>query len=311
MRSMALLFGRRSFPALRPSPSVSAAASASLLLLLRPNFSLTVCARTPTLRPTTRPLAAAATAFAPAGRRCPHRPVRSFAASVLPSPPPPSTMPPPNLPNPPHTPAPSTAAGTLSKFRSVLSARGLDAFVVPSDDCHLSEYVPGAFERRAFLTGFTGSAGTAMVEVSGGSGGARVWTDSRYFVQAAAELDDAEWTLMRQGDAGVPTLPDYLAGRCAERKDYRIGIDPSVHPSSFVRELAAAVSKAGGSVTEIDENPVDAVWPDRPSLPASPFRVHLLEHAGASATEKLRRVSEEMAERGASLAVFAALDEVA
>lgn len=87
----------------------------------------------------------------------------------------------------------------------------------------------------------------------------------------------------------------------------------SVHPSSFVRELVAAVSPQGGTVTELDENenPVDAVWPDRPALPATPFRVHPLQYAGASVAEKLSLVSAEMAARTATLAVFAALDDVA
>jgi Xaa-Pro aminopeptidase len=162
----------------------------------------------------------------------------------------------------------------------VLIAAGVDAFVVPSDDPHLSEYSAECYNRREFISGFKGSAGTAVITAAGQ---ALLWTDGRYFLQAEQELGPG-WTLMRSGEPGVPTLTAWLAEHTPAGGS--VGVDPLVHSATFATELSAALQKKGIALKPLDPtlpNPVDTVWgAARPAAPDAPLRVHPLRYAATS-----------------------------
>lgn len=211
---------------------------------------------------------------------------------------------------------------------------GLDVYLVPSDDPHLSEYVPAAYMRRGFLTDFHGSAGTAVVTADK----AYLWTDSRYFNEASFCLDTNHWHLMKQGQPKVPTLSKFLSDLATSHyqkhdKPIKLGMDAYVHSASFAKTLLEGFVDAaknvvessvngGGDmdmdvvIAEIDtldgkENVVDSIWEGRPALPKNPFRVQPMEYAGISVTDKVIKIRSQMKEKKATLAVFSALDDVA
>mmetsp|Transcript_2214 Transcript_2214/g.2659 ORF Transcript_2214/g.2659 Transcript_2214/m.2659 type:complete len:746 (+) Transcript_2214:170-2407(+) len=218
----------------------------------------------------------------------------------------------------------------LTALRSKMKELDLDAYLVPTDDPHLSEYVPQAYMRRKFLSGFGGSAGTALVTADE----ALLWTDSRYYSEASLQLDDDYWTLMKQGLPKVPSISKYVSGLAAkkygsENKTFKLGIDPFVHPASFAREMNDSFETAKetsdieiglddddimiGEICTLDgtRNLVDEIWTDRPPIPQSKFRVHPIEYSGMSVKQKVEIIREQMKEKKATLAVFTTLDDVA
>jgi len=228
----------------------------------------------------------------------------------------------------------------LEQMRSKMSQFDMDAFLVPSDDPHLSEYTAMAYRRRAFVSKFTGSAGTALVlkedvimpEMNEDDlitedieQRALLWTDSRYFNEAGMQLDAEHWKLMKGGLKQTPTIIKYLTSlakakkknSASEEASFRVGIDPFVHSASFCKELTEALEPHNGSIVTLDEvvqstNIVDDIWSDdRPALPSSPFRVHPLEYAGMSVADKLTKIRAEMAKCDATLSIFSTLDDVA
>ena len=222
----------------------------------------------------------------------------------------------------------------LDALRTLMDREGVDVLLVPSDDPHLSEYVPQAYMRRGYLTNFNGSAGTALVT----QGGAYLWTDSRYFNEANLSLSADHWQLMKQGMSKVPTITKFLTDlaeekrNCGSNEPLRVGIDPYVHPASFATDLTEAFDSATkglgpsaangddssteetvslGEIVTLQSNLVDEVWEDRPAVPTSPFRVHPLEYAGKTVADKVKSIRKEMAEKKATMSVFSALDDVA
>jgi len=209
----------------------------------------------------------------------------------------------------------TVSSSVLNEFRSKLSSLGLDAYLIPSDDPHLSEYVASAYGRRAYISGFDGSAGTALVF----DNSAYLWTDSRYFNQANQQLG-SDWKLMKDRLVETPTIPKFLADKALAKyeKDgipLKVGIDPFVHSNSFVKELQegfiVSEEKVVGEVVSLENNLVDEVWNDRPALPSSPFRVHPLKYAGMSVADKISLVQEKLRKEKAVLLVFSALDDIA
>jgi len=186
-----------------------------------------------------------------------------------------------------------------------MKEEGVDAYIVPSDDPHLSEYASLCYQRRAFLTDFDGSAGVALVTQDE----AKLWTDARYWEQAGMQLSK-EWDLMKAGDPDCPTLIKWLGKSSNVEK---VGLDPFLHPPSFVKELNETLesSSPAGSISFPSENLVDKIWDSQPPLPDSQFRVHPIECAGADVATKLKAVRARMKEEKAELSVFAMLDEVA
>ncbi|KAI6692458.1 hypothetical protein NL676_020168 [Syzygium grande] len=182
---------------------------------------------------------------------------------------------------------------------------GIDAYVVPSQDAHQSEFIAECYTRRAYISGFTGSAGTAVVTKDK----AALWTDGRYFLQAENQLNSS-WILMRAGNLGVPTtsewLNDVLAPGC------RIGIDPFLFSSDAAEELKEAIAKKNHELVLLyNINLVDEVWKERPKSPIKPVRIHDLKFAGLDVASKLSFLRAEFVDAGASAIIISMLDEVA
>ena len=190
-------------------------------------------------------------------------------------------------------------------MRACERGRGVDALVVPSEDAHQSEYVAECFQRRQFLSGFSGTAGTAVVTREA----AALWTDGRYFLQAEKELGEG-WELMRAGLPATPEMGPWLVKQL--QPGARVGIDASLHTVQGARTLQRALG--AGSVEAVPlagPNLVDAVWDGRPEEPAGAVRVHPLKWAGEDVPSKLARMRVQAAEAGADALVASGLDEVA
>ncbi|KAL0020575.1 hypothetical protein WJX77_005157 [Trebouxia sp. C0004] len=184
--------------------------------------------------------------------------------------------------------------------------RGVSAYIIPTEDPHMSEYAPSCDERRHFISGFTGSAGTAVVTTDS----AALWTDGRYFLQAEQQLGPG-WTLMRAGTPKCPEIQDWLASSLPDGT--RVGIDPFLHTVTNAKQLTEKLRESGKSLVPILEgNLVDKVWgADRPAPPKAPIRIHKMEHAGQSVQDKLIKLRKDMQEAGAGALLVTALDEVA
>ncbi len=199
----------------------------------------------------------------------------------------------------------------LARLRHELGAVKLDAYVVPSSDAHMSEYIADCDCRREFISGFTGSAGTAVVTLAD----AALWTDGRYFTQAAAELDD-NWVLMKAGNAETPSRAEWLRGVLPASGGGRVGVDPRLLSASAFAELKTSLSAGGRDDLELvafeNENLIDKVWgAARPAPPASKVFVHGEKYAGRSVSDKLEATRAQMKTYKAGLLVLTALDEVA
>ncbi|CAM9471670.1 unnamed protein product [Ectocarpus fasciculatus] len=211
------------------------------------------------------------------------------------------------------TAAEEEASPVVSSLQAWMRKENMDCFIVPSDDPHLSEYASECFNRRAFVSGFTGSAGTAVVLKDE----ALLWTDGRYHLQADQQLGKG-WRLMKAGKPSVPTIQEFLAKQLPTKS--RVGIDPFVHSASSVKALEKASAKelgaAGISVAAIDhagdDNPVDKIWGEaRPPAPQSLVRIHNMEYAGETVKDKLAKIRKTMLEEKADVFVSGLLDEVA
>jgi Xaa-Pro aminopeptidase len=171
----------------------------------------------------------------------------------------------------------------------------------------MSEYTAPFYNRREFISGFTGSAGTAIVTATA----AVLFTDGRYFTQAESELSP-DWELMRQGMTGVPTPSEYLSK--ALKQNAVVGIDPFVHSAESMERLQKTLLLEGKNITfkNLLQNPIDSIWTTgRPEPPLGAVRVHPIEYAGKSVVEKLAALRASMTENAASYLVSAALDEIA
>lgn len=202
------------------------------------------------------------------------------------------------------TPALSVAE-RIARLRDAMARERLDAYVVPSSDPHLSEYLPERWQARRWLSGFTGSAGTLVVTADF----AGVWTDSRYWVQAAAELGGSGVELMKM-TAGQQSQPhvDWLAQRLASGAN--VGVDGAVLALAAARALADALS-ARGIALRTDLDLLDAVWTDRPGLPSAPVYEHRPPYACVARSEKLESVRRTMREQGAQWHFVSTLDDLA
>lgn len=199
----------------------------------------------------------------------------------------------------------------VSALRDLMRNHSLDAFIVPSEDAHMSEYVADCDQRRAFLTDFDGSAGTALITQDA----AFCWTDGRYFVQANKQLDPSVFKLMRMHED--PTVDDWITTNLSDGAV--VGVDGRTISISAMKRLCAATALApdGKRITiqpmPLDQpNFVDTIWGSaRPAIPAAPIKVHSIQYAGVAVSDKLRGVRAKMDERKASMLIVAGLDEVA
>ena len=173
----------------------------------------------------------------------------------------------------------------LSAFREELLRRQLTGFVIPRADSQQNEYVPPSDERLAWLTGFTGSAGLAIVL----NGQAAVFVDGRYTIQAAKQVDTAAWAIQPLVE---PPPETWLAAQLSPGD--RLGFDPWLHTSAAAERLAKACEKASAELVAVDSNPVDSIWTDRPTPPLGPVKIHPVQFAGEAESDKLARIRKEI-----------------
>ena len=193
-------------------------------------------------------------------------------------------------------------AARLGLLREELARRRLGGFIVPRADEHQGEYVPPCGQRLAWLTGFTGSAGSAIVLKDR----AALFVDGRYTLQAAAQADTALFEIRHLIDEPPAK---WLAGALA--KDMVVGYDPWLHTPQEVERLKAAATRTGATLAPLDNNPVDAVWPGRPPAPLAPVVPHPERFAGESAAEKRARLGRGLAEEGVAAAVLTMPESIA
>mmetsp|Transcript_3447 Transcript_3447/g.8118 ORF Transcript_3447/g.8118 Transcript_3447/m.8118 type:complete len:777 (-) Transcript_3447:379-2709(-) len=192
----------------------------------------------------------------------------------------------------------------LGKLRAILKEKKLDAYIVPTADPHQSEYPPNCFARREFITGFTGSAGTAVITQDS----ACLWTDGRYFLQAADELSSA-WILQKQGLKDTPTISKWLCQSLGPGS--RVGIDPFLHTVREVEEFAKSFAENDIELVLESENLIDGIWESRPSVPRTEMRVHPPEWAGLGSPDKLKGIRMNMVDNSADALLVSRLDDVA
>ncbi|WP_256806041.1 aminopeptidase P family protein [Bradyrhizobium sp. Bra64] len=183
----------------------------------------------------------------------------------------------------------------LAALREELARRKLTGFVIPRADQQQNEYVPPSEERLAWLTGFTGSAGLAVVLTHE----AAVFVDGRYTIQAAKQVDAKAWAV----ESLIDPPPESWVTAHLKAGD-RLGFDPWLHTFAAAERLSAACAKAGAELVAVDSNPVDAVWQDRPQPPIAPVAVHGLQHAGVSEAEKLTQIRSEIGKLGVDALVL-------
>ncbi|MBR6406096.1 MAG: aminopeptidase P family protein [Lachnospiraceae bacterium] len=189
-------------------------------------------------------------------------------------------------------------------FREKMAETNTAVYIVPTADFHESEYVGDYFKARAFLTGFSGSAGTAVVTQDS----AVLFTDGRYFIQAERELEGSGFTLMRMGEKDVPTLTEYV--RSVLPPEGVIGFDGRTMNAAEGEKLLAIAEEKGGSLS-VSEDLVDQIWPDRPQRARSRARVLSEEYAGETVQEKIARIRAKMKEYGAAIHILTTLDDIA
>ncbi len=192
----------------------------------------------------------------------------------------------------------------LEALRREMKKREIDIYVVPTSDFHNSEYVGDYFKAREFLTGFTGSAGTAVVT----SDKAGLWTDGRYFIQAAAEIRGSGFELYRMGMENVPTAMEFVEEELP--KQGVIGFDGRVIQSAQAEELKKIADKKNGSLY-VTEDLVDLIWEGRPAMSCTPMWILSEEWVGEPAAEKIGRIREKMKEAGADCHVVSCLYDIA
>ena len=192
----------------------------------------------------------------------------------------------------------------VEKLRGYMKKKKLDAFIIPSNDPHMSEYTPAHWQCRQWISGFNGSAGTAVVTLEK----AALWTDSRYFLAAGQQLEGTPFTLMKDGLPDTPSIGTWLAETLSENA--KAGIDGSLCTPAMQKMLESELSPRGISA-ELCEDPFNEVWNNRPELPTDKIEVHPLKYAGESAADKIHRLLGKARENGCDAMLLTALDEIA
>ena len=198
-------------------------------------------------------------------------------------------------------------AQRLSKLREIMQREHLDAFIFPSTDPHNSEYVPDRWKGREWISGFNGSAGTAVVTMHA----AALWTDSRYFIAAEQQLADTEFVLMRERVAGTPTISEWLGKVLSDINGATVGVDGMVNTAADVEALIADLRQQGGITVRTNFDPLAVIWTNQPPIPVTPIEVHSLEYAGESTTSKLSRIRMALRSLHADGMLVSALDDIA
>lgn len=204
----------------------------------------------------------------------------------------------------------NTIAERLELLREELRREHLSAFVFPTTDPHNSEYTADHWKGREWISGFTGSAGTAVVTLQS----AALWTDSRYFIQAAEQLKGTEFQLMRLKMAGTPTIAEWIASELSTlnaQRSTEIGMDGMVNTVAVVEEMKEALRQKGGITVRTNFDPLARIWRDRPQVPRNPVEIQPMELAGEDVRSKLARIRKALHEQHADGMLVAALDDIA
>ena len=195
----------------------------------------------------------------------------------------------------------------LVALRRWMKENALTAFIFPSSDPHNSEYVAEHWKTREWISGFSGSAGTAVVTLQH----AALWTDSRYFIAAAKELAGSEYQLMKERMAGTPSISEWLASELAEYETPIVGVDGSVNTYADVADLKQSLATKGNMLVRCTDDPMNVLWHDRPVIPNNKVCLHPLKYAGETTENKLSRIRESLVKQGADGLLVTALDEIA
>ena len=201
----------------------------------------------------------------------------------------------------------TTITSRLDSLRELMKQEKVDAFIFPSTDPHNGEYVSDHWKGREFISGFNGSAGTAVVTMDS----AALWTDSRYFLAAEEQLQGTGFTLMKLKIEGTPSISEWLGQKLSQKDGAVVGIDGMVNSVDTVESLAAELRRQGGITIRTNFDPLDIIWTDRPSIPENKVEIHDLKYAGETAESKIRRIREELKKIHASGMLVSALDDIA
>lgn len=197
----------------------------------------------------------------------------------------------------------------LEKLREVMRREHLSAFIFPSTDAHQSEYVADHWQGRAWISGFNGSAGTAVVTMHS----AALWTDSRYFIAAEEQLRGTEFQLMKLKVEGTPTISDWIASELSQNEDEcrEVGLDGMVNSYNDTMALISDLRKVGGITVRTNFDPLEQIWMNRPAIPENPVEIQSLNFAGETVDDKIQRIRKALREHHADGILVSALDDIA
>ena len=195
----------------------------------------------------------------------------------------------------------------IARLREELRREHLSAFIFPTSDPHNSEYTAEHWKGREWISGFNGSAGTAVVTHDN----AALWTDSRYFIAAEEQLQGTEFQLMKLKVEGTPSIAEWLGRELKDAADKAVGIDGMVNSTNSIKELISDLRTQGGITLRTNFDPLERIWQDRPAIPENPVVIHPLEYAGEPIREKLARIRKALREKHADGMLMAALDDIA
>ena len=195
----------------------------------------------------------------------------------------------------------------IARLREELRREHLSAFIFPTSDPHNSEYTAEHWKGREWISGFNGSAGTAVVTLDK----AALWTDSRYFIAAEEQLQGTEFQLMKLKVEGTPSIAEWLGRELKDAADKAVGIDGMVNSTNSIKELISDLRTQGGITLRTNFDPLERIWQDRPAIPENPVVIHPLEYAGEPIREKLARIRKALREKHADGMLMAALDDIA
>lgn len=197
----------------------------------------------------------------------------------------------------------------LEKLREVMRREHLSAFIFPSTDAHQSEYVADHWQGRAWISGFYGSAGTAVVTMYS----AALWTDSRYFIAAEEQLRGTEFQLMKLKVEGTPAISDWIASELSQNEDEcrEVGLDGMVNSYNDTMALISDLRKAGGITVRTNFDPLEQIWMNRPAIPENPVEIQSLNFAGETVDDKIQRIRKALREHHADGILVSALDDIA
>ena len=199
----------------------------------------------------------------------------------------------------------NTVNQRLEDLREVMRREHIAAFIFPSTDPHQGEYVPDHWKGREFISGFNGSAGTAVVTLNA----AALWTDSRYFLAAEEQLKGTEYQLMKLKVEGTPTIAEWLGRECGAGAE--VAVDGMVNSANSVKELIADLHRQGGITVRTNFDPLKLIWRDRPAIPENALEIYPTEYAGETTASKIARIRKALREKHADGMLMAALDDIA